>query len=398
MVHRSANLKLLYITGLNIKYYASFGILKKILGQVNAFITLNYDVDLCFFVDNDYLLFSTNSEKFYSSKGSRSSSILNTLKGMSALCHLSKEIEQRNYDIVYIRFVSLNINTLLFLKSIKKHTKFIILEIPTFPYMKEKYARTNKKNYFAFIRFLKCCFMDYSIRKLLRRYISFIVLTIPKKSLWRIPVVSIENGIDLQKIGPRNKPVANNKIVFFTATNIENWQGLDRLIYGLSIYYQQNKDDAKEVIIKIAGEGSEKNRLERLVKKLRLEKNVQFFGQKSGKYLDKLYDEADIAIGSLGRHRQKTNMVSTLKVKEYCAKGIPFIYSNDEPALTGREGFALKVPADDSPIDFCEVIDFFKRVHNSQADIIEMKDLAKRKFDWIHQIGLVHNQIQIQNP
>ena len=114
----------------------------------------------------------------------------------------------------------------------------------------------------------------------------------------------------------------------------------------------------------------------------------------SGEALDFMYDEADLAIGSLGRHRQNTNQVSTLKIKEFCARGKPFIYSNDEPTLNGLEEFALKVPANDSSIDFKKVIQFYLKVEKSVEIPKRMRKIAIEKYDWVHQIKIIHNEIQ----
>ncbi|MEG2480028.1 MAG: hypothetical protein RSA50_07120, partial [Mucinivorans sp.] len=42
---------------------------------------------------------------------------------------------------------------------------------------------------------------------------------------------------------------------------------------------------------------------------------------------DDLFEQADIAIGSLARHRSGITTIKTLKNREYAARGIPFIYS-----------------------------------------------------------------------
>ena len=73
-----------------------------------------------------------------------------------------------------------------------------------------------------------------------------------------------------------------------------------------------------------------------------LENNVFFWGAKSGDELKDFVNRADIGIASLGMHRLGLNVASTLKVKEYCAYGLPFIYAYTEKAIEENCEFALK--------------------------------------------------------
>lgn len=389
-------MNIIYCTNVNIKNEISFGILKKINGQADALRKLNNKVDICYIYNNKYIVQSIENKKIAVYEKPHINSFLNTLRGKHTLGHLTKIINRGSYDLVYIRFVSLDVGTLLFLKALKSSAKITLLEFPTYPYMMEKFVRfklSKQKSLISHLSFYKQYIVDLAVRLVLRKYVSFIVLTIPKKILWGIPVISIDNGIQTNKVSMQKRIPKKNQIIIFTATNIETWQGLDRLISGLYEFRKQNYGGL-DIRIKIAGEGPEKRNLASLIKKLNLNKYVVLYGQKTGKELDELYNMADIAIGSLGRHRQKTNLVSTLKIKEFCAKGIPFIYSNDEPSLTGEEDFALKIPADDSPVNFKKIIQFYSKINKIPDLPIAMREIAEQNYDWIHQMEIIHNRIQ----
>jgi glycosyltransferase involved in cell wall biosynthesis len=381
-------LKILYITNINIKKNNTAGVVRKILGQVNGFIKLGHDIDLSLRYGKISILIDTIEKKHY---------LLNQIdkilcaRKKKTLYYLKRQISRVGYDVIYIRFSKLNLGTLAFLSRIKPHTKLIVLEIPTYPYMREKLAKIPKSDYWSHIGFYKQLLIDFVIKSVIRKYIGLIVLTIPKKRLWGIPVVFTENGIDLNKMSLKKKKTDSASITICTATNIDIWQGLDRLILGLQRFYRDRSNDL-DIKIKIAGEGSQKEFLERLTRKLDLETQVSFHGQLTGKDLDGFYNEADIAVGSLGRHRQMTNFVSTLKIKEYCAKGIPFIYSNDEPSLTGKEDFALKLPANDNCVNIYDVINFYEQVKVDPQTIDRMRKFA-RNYDWVTQIKRVDHQL-----
>jgi len=54
--------------------------------------------------------------------------------------------------------------------------------------------------------------------------------------------------------------------------------------------------------------------------------------------------QADVAIGHLAVHRKGLTEISTLKVAEYLAYGIPVILANDEPAFPDGAPFLLHLP------------------------------------------------------
>ena len=49
--------------------------------------------------------------------------------------------------------------------------------------------------------------------------------------------------------------------------------------------------------------------------------------------------------------------IKTLKNREYATRGIPFIYSEQDEDFD-HQSYVLKAPADESPINICDIIDF----------------------------------------
>lgn len=383
-------MKLIFFVGSDIDNDVSIGIRKKIFGQIEALKSFNYKVDLCYIkeeksiiiesIDKNRKIYKENLKDF--GKGSN----VNKIK-----LSIANYINGSDYDIVYIRSGILNYYAPFFLGKIKRKSRLIFLEIPTYPYTYETLSKTAGMEFTAKLRMFRRILVDFFIRRLIRFYVDYIVLTIPKTSLWGIPVISIENSICIEKISLRNQPDHFAQINLFTATNIEIWQGLERVIKGLQEYEKQKND--YDIYVKIAGEGTQKKALSDLVQKCHLEHKIMFTGPAQREKLNELFNEADIGIGSLGRHRQKTNVCSTLKVKEYCAKGIPFIYSNDEPSLTGDEPFALKLMADESPVDFRQVIAFFQSFRKNPGIEFKMKKFAEENYDWSIQMKKIHQKI-----
>ena len=76
-----------------------------------------------------------------------------------------------------------------------------------------------------------------------------------------------------------------------------------------------------------------------------------------GKELDEVFNQCQFAIGSLARHRSGITVIKTLKNREYATRGIPFIYSEQDSDFD-HQSYVLKAPADESPINIQQILDF----------------------------------------
>jgi hypothetical protein len=98
-----------------------------------------------------------------------------------------------------------------------------------------------------------------------------------------------------------------------------------------------------------------------------------------GDDLTKMMNECQVAAATLGLHRNENTVGSVLKVREYCARGIPFVYGYDDSCLNGDETFALKVESNDNPIDIDKVVQWVNEISNGQSIALQMRDFAKEK-------------------
>lgn len=194
-----------------------------------------------------------------------------------------------------------------------------------------------------------------------------------------IPYFVLTNGIDVKKYPVKNYLEFKGdvvKMIFVSSATIK-WHGLDRLLMGMEDY-------KGNVGLELHIVGSVTQNIRNLLKSLNLEKNVMLYGLKYGKELDKIFEKMHIAIGTLGLHRQNLKYGSTLKVREYMARGIPFVISYIDEDI--EEGFplSLKVPSDDSPVNMDKVIEFAKTVYEKYGTTIPyiMRDYALKKMDY----------------
>lgn len=278
-------------------------------------------------------------------------------------------------SIIYIRYFLTDIWLYRKLRSLKQNNEnlIILVEFPTYPYDSE------------YKKFHPYILKDKIWRNRLKSIVDYAITFSDDKSIYGIPSINISNGVDIKKIKCRSYK-AHTGINLVAVAKFAPWHGFDRVIEGLAKYYSENKYPT-EIAIYIVGYGDDKikNEYRELINKYGLEGHIFLTGEKSGSELDDIYDQCDIAIDSLGRHRSQVTYNSSLKGKEYMAKGFPII-SGVKTELDNYNDYKyyMRVPADDSPVDFFRVVEFFDMIYsNNQVDnvIRYIREFCEKKYD-----------------
>ncbi|MDN5337924.1 MAG: hypothetical protein PWQ20_994 [Thermotogaceae bacterium] len=280
--------------------------------------------------------------------------------------------------VVYLRTIFYDMHLLNFLSILKNYGFNIILEIPTSTFIKEY------TNNFPAGWYMLFCFLLYhrKIYKLADLIVSIGEMSPVLKGL-KDKVLITGNGIDLLEIPKINPPKFEKELHLIGVANIAYWHGYDRVIRGLSEYYSYRKSPKKKIYFHIVGDGPELPKLKKLTEKLKLEEYVIFHGPKHGEELDRMFDSSHIAVASLGMHRSNLKTGSTLKVREYCARGIPFIIGYEDVDFPKDFPFSLRVPSDESPIDIQSVIQFYEDLKKKFPDYPSlMRKYAEEKLSW----------------
>ena len=101
-----------------------------------------------------------------------------------------------------------------------------------------------------------------------------------------------------------------------------------------------------------------------------------------------------MAIGSLGFQRSRLEKGSTLKAREYCARGIPFLIAYDDPDFPESFPFVFRVPLDESPIDIDKVIQWYENLSMKHPDFsAQMRKYAEENLSWDAKMRPVINRI-----
>lgn len=367
--------KALFITNNTIS--ASDGVSKKILSQCSAIEGHFYSVDFVCSDENGLCWRGANE---------RANVKLPKFKKYFLFYEAKKLISfyAKQYDVVYVRnphggFYSVFLCFLL--KNFKNNNTKVYLEIPTYPYDKEIRGFKGHLSNFVY-KLSKFFFLKYID--------SIVYMGEPVEQIWGKPCIRVANGVACSdiNINPNIEDIKLlSSIEFIAVARLENWHGYDRFIYGLFNYYNDNQPK-KKVILHIVGDNEPcLSQLKNLANKLGVANKVIFHGALSGVNLDRVFSRCQIAIDALGRHRTGNNFNSSLKSKEYTARGIHFIKSHIDDSFD-KCLFVYNCPADDTAIDVNEIISWFERNYQKPQII---REYAEKELSWTSQFNFLKN-------
>lgn len=278
--------------------------------------------------------------------------------------------ELKDFDVVYTRAFLPVKESIKFLEEIRRKNTKIILEYPTYPFRYE-FFRTYGPLFFL---------VYYPRYRRINDLVDLVVV-FGEKELSGRKLITISNGIDPSDVTLR-KPVPDENVLnLIGVARLRYWHGYDRVVRGLWEYYRRTPE--RKVYFHIVGDGPELPRLKKLTKKLELEEYVVFHGPKHGGELDRLFDSSHVAVASLGMHRSNLKTGSTLKVREYCARGIPFVVGYKDVDFPEDFPFLLRIPSDESPVDIQKVISFYEELKKTHPDYpLLMRKYAEEHLSW----------------
>ena len=266
-------------------------------------------------------------------------------------------------DFVYMRsFHNASPFTLRLVKSLKRTGAKVVMEIPTYPYDQE-YVTRSMKFHLA---------IDRCFRHKLAKALDGIVTFSNAEEIFGGNTIRISNGIDFEAIPMKQQQNDTSKeLHLIGVAEVHYWHGFDRLVRGLADYYRNNPE--YKVYFHIVGPLSgerERAGILPVVRDNHLEPYVLLHGPLHGDELDAMFEKADFAIGSLGRHRSGITYIKTLKNREYAARGFAFTYSETDDDFDHMP-YVWKVAPDESPVDIQGLIDFRKTLKMTPAEIRE---------------------------
>ena len=293
-------------------------------------------------------------------------------------------------ELVYARcFQNANPWLICFFKKLRKTGIHSVTEIPTYPY-DEEFKNFEWKMRAELI-------IDQIFRRKLYAQMDALVTFSNAVEIFGQRTIRISNGVDFDSI-PLHQPSASphsSELHLIGVAEVHEWHGFDRVIAGIGEYNKMLKQGKTDVSIPVYFHvvGDVHPHLmntvfKPLMDKYGLQKQIIFHGALFGDELTNVFNSCQFAIGSLGRHRSGITAIKTLKNREYATRGIPFIYSEQDSDFDMRP-YVLKAPADESPINICQIIDFIASNRIAPADIRSTVE----HLSWKIQMQTVLNEI-----
>jgi len=281
-------------------------------------------------------------------------------------------LNRRDFSVLYLRYMPTFRGALTAMKALKAQGGKLVLEFPTYPNEQENRRSLIRRSVFAYTnRVLK------RIHPLVDLYT---VIGEPcNGSIDGCPAMNIVNGVDVRQF-PLHTPNPQDAATHLLAlASMAGWHGYDRAIRGLAIYPGLEQVQLHMV----GGDGDGSLAIwKRLAVELDLRSRVVFHGPLYGKALDEVVAGCDVGIGSLAMFRYGLRQGMSLKLREYMARGLPFIFAVEDPAIPDNPRFCQRMPHDTSPIDIESVVTFAKQAKADPLVSGEMRAYAKEHMSW----------------
>ncbi|WP_428270307.1 hypothetical protein, partial [Enterococcus faecium] len=298
------------------------------------------------------------------------------------------------YDFIYMRKPIIDFNLIILLKRIKKlsPTTTCIMEIPTYPYDKEFQVKFTQ-------RYLGM--KDKFWRQYLNKSLDYIVTYSNDAKIFDIPTIRVSNAADYENIKQKtSKFNTDNSITMTAIANFQSFHGYDRLIKGIAQYYSEGGDWAIRLNLIGNGNTTVLNSYKSMISNSNLEGIIKVLPGMDSQELDTVFDTTDLAVDTLARFRSGVYYNSTLKGKEYLARGIPII-SGVETELDNFENYEyyFRVPADESSINISDILDFYTKVilqsNKTDKEVIQfIREFGKKNFNFDKMLEPVINKIK----
>ena len=285
---------------------------------------------------------------------------------------IEKIVDLDAYDKIYLRYPLMDLSALSFAKrygykTITQHHGKELQEIKTykirlpfkiFQYLNERFIAPH---FFKHI---------YGLTAISEDLVSYEV----KRVNFKGKTKRFSNGINPIHFSMNKPPKLDREFnLIMVSSSYAAWHGLDRLLKSLELF------QSDEISINLYLVGKLTSEFDAVLSSCEKNSSVHVYrlGKLYKKELDTIFDKAHMACDSLAMYRLDMHEASTLKSKEYIARGIPFLYSAPDYDLTSLNAYLYDVKNEDSLINFHLILKFYKKL-----DIVHMqKEMRKTTID-----------------
>jgi hypothetical protein len=202
-------------------------------------------------------------------------------------------------------------------------------------------------------------------------------------------VIVITNGINtrINKLKNASQLTDELCILFLKGSSgYSPWNGFDRLINSIDEYIAKIHNGLKIKLLvygfQVQGEIPQRD-------------YIFEGGFVTGSELDNVFQKAHIGVSGIQVYLKNFKEATSLKVREYTARGLPFFYAYTDPDLNAdAKEFCLEFPNDDSLIDMEKVIEFAKKALEDKDLPQKMRKYAEEHMDYEVKMKKLYQELQ----
>ena len=360
-------------------YDKSRGVSKKVINQIRAFRKLNHEIFYTSYIENGIQILNNEDKVIWEKKYTYNEKLFHYLRRDLLILNVCKYLEAypNAFEMCYLRFHFFDRRFYKMLKIMKKKSR-IVVEAHGYPYRE---WGVSLPVFFLNLR-------DVFYEPFCRKYIDLVAAISNYENIWKRKTLFIDNSVDIESIKIHERHPEENVLNLISVAIEQGYHGYEKIIKGLAYYYKSG--GSRQIYIYMAGEYLSKTK--ELVKELALENFVFFTGKLYGKELDNLYDKCDVAIGTFSK-RANCEYGSSIKTKEFFAKGIPFINGWKEYSFDDSCPYVKRFDLKDEYIDFNQIVVFYDKVKRDENLKNNMRRFAEEHFTWEKQFEKIFKEL-----
>lgn len=202
----------------------------------------------------------------------------------------------------------------------------------------------------------------------------------------------VSDGVDTQKYPAHIPPTYDGKLslIFLKGASTDaSYNGLDKVFEAL-------KNDPATTLT-IVGHQLEYER--NIAVSIGVQQQVHFKQAMTREELNVEFNAHHLALGAFGIHRRGLKSNSTLKNREYCARGIPFVFGHNDPDLNLNAQelpLWLEVPADEAALSIENWKRFYEAFRNKPNAAQDLRKFATEHLDYAVKMQEVKHSLEYQ--
>lgn len=268
--------------------------------------------------------------------------------------------EAENFSLIYIRRL---MSKLLYCADLinKVNNKIpVVYEIPTYP-LDTGNGILYKIRDIAEMAVYKCFCHNLTLVNLIDS------INIPNN--WK----TFHNAIDIDNYDLYPVPEYGNTLNMLIVANIAEYHNYERIIDSIYNY----KGDVSVHLSIVSPETNTYLKIKEKINKLGLSEIISTYENMSLDELNKFAKDFHIGIAQLSTSKKGSNIVNTLKTKDYCAMGLPFVSTCFDTSFDRDFPYSYITKNMDDEIDLSEIIKWYSNISKDNEYRAHMYQYAK---------------------